>query len=165
MFCLYLILNSNQLLVFVLSLAYMAPGLCYLGVNGGEFLVFANSLLNRSRRKESNDVSEDDLPVEGRANEILSTEDSIEIDSDLKPMWWYIAGFPIWCQIASIGNENMRKKIREEGEVTSSGEDVSEDDFLIPNGREFFIAIFFVVFGFVSVIAGVASNFYAQIAQ
>ena len=150
--------------------AYVAPGLCYLAVNGGEFLMFANNLLNRGKQSKgdggSSDVTEEDLPVDGNADQVMTTYSSnpatVEIDSGAKPIWWYIAGFPIWCKIATVGRMNMTTRIQQEQEVSPSPQDVSEEDILIPNTKEFCIAIFFVIFGVVAAIAGVGSNIYAQ---
>ncbi len=80
-------------------------------------------------------------------------------------MWWYGLGFPIWCKIARLGRANMNEKIYQNA-CMSSGEEAVEghaEDILDTNGREFCIAIFFVVFGIISVIAGVGSNFYVQL--
>lgn len=148
-------------------IAYMAPGLCYLAVNGGEFLLFANNLLNKGKQPSGNsDVTEADLPVDGNANQVIITHSSnpatVEIDSGAKPIWWYIAGFPIWCKVATVGRMNMTARIQQEQEVSPSPQDVNEEDILIPNTTEFCIAICFVIFGVVAVIAGVGSNVYVQ---
>ena len=141
----------------------MAPGLCYLAVNGGEFLAFANDLLNKKRQQNGNTVTEADLPVDGNASQVISRNVEEDIFSAFKPFWWYIAGFPIWCRIASVGRTNMIDRISKEGEPSASPQDVNEDDILLTNGKEFCIAIFFVIFGVISVIAGVGSNIFAQL--
>jgi len=142
-------------------IAYMAPGLCYLGVFGGEFLTYANNLLRRRQQEGSSSITEADLPVDGDASQVMT----IQIDEGRKPVWWYIAGFPIWCYIASLGRTNMNSKISRESNMdprTAPPQDVSDEDgdVIIPNGTEFTIAIFFVIFGVVAVFAGVGSNIY-----
>jgi hypothetical protein len=144
----------------------MAPGLCYLAVNGGEFLAHANNLLTKNKHQQGSGVTQADLPVDGNANQVMSNATVVvDIESGQKPFWWYLAGFPIWCKIATVGRQNMTRRINQEGEMSSSTpqDNVSEENALVPNGREFCIAIFFVIFGLVAVIAGVGSNIYVQI--
>lgn len=143
-------------------IAYMAPGLCYLAVNGEEFLLFASELLNKKKVGGSG-VTEADLPVEGNSDNVISDRPTVEIEAGCKPIWWYIFGFPLWCSIASFGRSNMSDRINREGNNIATPQDVNEEDILIPNGREFYIAIFFVIFGFVAVIAGVGSNIFVQL--
>ncbi len=143
--------------------AYMAPGLCYIAVNGGEFLGFARELLRKKKNKSNSGVTEADLPVDGNSDREISNYSSDEIEAGCKPLWWYIFGFPLWCSIASYGESNMRDRISREGNNTVTPQDVNEEDILIPNGKEFCIAIFFVIFGVVAVIAGIGSNIYVQL--
>ena len=133
--------------------------MCYLAINGGEFLQFADNLLNKN---VGGGVTEADLPVDGNANRV------IDIKKECKPLWWYVGLFPLWCKIATVGQANMTERLSEEGDVNDtqssspSPQNVNEE-VLIPNGREFCIAILFIIFGVISVIAGVGSNLYAQI--
>mmetsp|Transcript_117 Transcript_117/g.163 ORF Transcript_117/g.163 Transcript_117/m.163 type:complete len:421 (+) Transcript_117:288-1550(+) len=144
-------------------IAYMAPGLCYLAVNGEEFLVFANQLLNKKKEGNSSGITEADLPLDGNAGQVISNNPTVEIEDGCKPLWWYIFGFPLWCSIASFGRSNMSDRISREGSDNITPQDMSEEDIMVPNGREFSIAIFFVIFGVVAVIAGVGSNLYVQL--
>ena len=134
-------------------------------------MVFASSLLNNNKRGNFRAVSEVDLPVEGDATRVMSNNNnddninnaSAEIDVLPKPIWWYLFLFPLWCKIARIGKDNMNDKIRRDGNLAVLPNDRNSDDSLVSSRREFYIAIFFVVFGVVSVIAGVGSNLYVQI--
>jgi hypothetical protein len=164
-----LLISFISLLQYILStffLAYMAPGLCYLAVNGGEFLTFANGLLKKNKPQQGSGMTEADLPVDGSAGQVIEDNPTAveqQIDAACKPIWWYLTGFPIWCRIASIGKANMMTKLSNEGMGSASPQDISEEDIMIPNGTEFTIAIFFVIFGVIAVIAGVGSNIYAQL--
>ncbi len=142
----------------------MGPGLCYLAINGSEFLVFADNLL-RKKTNIGSGVTEADLPVDGDSNRVIDANRSVEaIQSGPKPIWWYLGLFPLWCKIASVGQANMINRLNDEGaEVTSAPQDADDEDVTIPNGREFCIAIFFIIFGVIAVFAGVISNVYVQV--
>jgi hypothetical protein len=105
-------------------------------------------------------VTASDLPLAGDANKFMTSEPA-ELDSIPKPVWWYLLGFPVWTKIAHVGRTNMMKKV---DDANSAYETAAYDEnTMVPNGREFFIAIFFICFGVLSAIAGVASNMYVQL--
>ncbi len=113
-----------------------------------------------------NDLSEAELPVDGDATLVITNDTSIDIIEEMriKPIWWYICGFPLWCKIAKVGKENMTMRMKLEGDVIyDSPDDVNEVDIFLPNGRDFFIAIFFIVFGVVAQVAGLGSIFVDQV--
>ena len=139
-------------------IAYIGPGLVYLGVNGDAFLSFVTDLLGQPMNGPA--VTTSDLPLAGDASNIM-TSDIVGLDSIRKPLWWYLFGFPIWTKIANVGRMNMINKI---DDASSTYETVAYDEnTMLPNGREFCIAIFFICFGVLSAIAGVASNIYVQV--
>jgi len=139
-------------------IAYMGPGLVYLGVNGDAFLSFVAGLLKQP--ESGGVVTASDLPLAGDANKFMTSEPA-ELDSIPKPVWWYLLGFPVWTKIAHVGRTNMMKKV---DDANSAYETAAYDEnTMVPNGREFFIAIFFICFGVLSAIAGVASNMYVQL--
>lgn len=147
-------------------IAYFGPGLVYLGVNGDAFLSFAYGLLGRSVSYDESRLTAADLPIEGDAtNMILPNPDSLAMLDDMcKPIWWYILGFPLWTKIANVGMSNMRAKVNDADGValTSSNMSTFDENVMMPSNRDFFISIFFMCFGVVSAIAGVASNIYVQ---
>jgi len=158
-------------------IAYIGPGLVYLGVNGEDFL---NSILARLERwrgtKDVNNnsgsggVTEEDLPVDGDASLEIDATTSIDayerIGSGSKPLWYYLGLFPIWCAIANKGATHLKKKTDAAFAVTGvSAESAPSDHSLLlppPTKRDYSIAIFFVCFGVVSAVAGVMSNLYVQ---
>ena len=142
-------------------IAYMAPGLVYLGVNGDAFLLFANGLLSRPNTAGTG-VTTADLPVAGDASNIMSTESSTNAFYGIrKPCWWYLCGFPAWTYIAEVGRSNMNRKVNNEEVVFEAN--AYDEETMLPNSRDFCVAIFFVCFGVVTMIAGVGSNIYVQL--
>mmetsp|Transcript_17756 Transcript_17756/g.26400 ORF Transcript_17756/g.26400 Transcript_17756/m.26400 type:complete len:638 (+) Transcript_17756:154-2067(+) len=158
-------------------IAYIGPGLVYLGVNGEDFL---NAILARLERwrgtKDVNNnsgscgVTEEDLPVDGDATLEIDATTSIDayerIVSGSKPLWYYLGLFPIWCAIANKGATHLKKKTDAAFAVTGvSAETAPGDRSLLlppPTKRDYSIALFFVCFGVVSAVAGVMSNLYVQ---
>ena len=143
-----------------LSTAYIAPGICYLGVFGEDFLDIALDLLKKRHKVRKGRVSHADLPLDGNISCILSIDAYEEIASLSKPLWWYIGLFPLWCKIAKIGMDNMNDRVSGEAEITKSCDDTTVDDIMVSSGKEFSIAIFFIVFGFVAETVGLGSIFY-----
>ena len=153
-------------------ISYIGPGLLYLGVNGEDFLNKIGSWLDHWRRKKgyatsNNNVSEGDLPVEGNASlEIAQDVDKSSyesIKSGSKPLWYYLLLFPIWTAIANKGASHMRAKIAAANTVTGGGVvDESKEVLPPPSKWDFTICMFFILFGAVSLVAGVFSNVYVQ---
>jgi sodium-coupled neutral amino acid transporter 11 len=150
-------------------IAYFGPGLVYLGVNGDAFLSFAYGLLGRS--VDESCLTAADLPIEGDAtNIIMPSADSIAtLDGIRKPVWWYLLGFPLWTKIATVGMTNMRSKVdvntlfsSDTAHSSTALQKKYDENVMSPSNRDFFISIFFMCFGVISAIAGVASNIYVQ---
>ena len=139
------------------SIAYMGPGLCYLGINGEAFLEFALKLLGNPS-DDGSTVTNEDLPIAGNAANVMAPT-VVSIDDIKKPFWWYLCGFPIWTFIAKIGKKNVDAKVDPNGSYGSS----YDEDSMLPNNSDFFIAIFFVCFGLLSMVAGVGSNIFVQL--
>jgi sodium-coupled neutral amino acid transporter 11 len=133
-------------------IAYLAPGLCYLGCFGDEFLVMVNSWIGVN---DVHGTSTDELPVAGEAGNVL-----VPMETSKKPIWWYLCGFPLWCKIAKVGSNNMHQKLNNEDSWVEAD---NEDDIMVPSKKEFLIAIFFIIFGSVSLVLGIVSNIYVQL--
>lgn len=133
--------------------AYLGPGLCYLGCFGEEFMSMVNSWIGMN--DGVNGTSTDELPVAGEAGNVMVT-----LEHSRKPIWWYLCGFPLWCKIAKVGSNNMHQKLNDESSWVQSD---NENDTLVPSKRDFFVAIFFIIFGAVSLVLGVVSNVYVQL--
>lgn len=199
-------------------LAYIGPGLAYLGVHGEDFLQrLANRIvaLNNNYTNKSSStatataIAIADLPLEGDATAQLSSEssplpmvDSRQVFSKeylsvcRKPWWWWLLGMPLWVRIAREGSNGMNKRLtalNEEHHRSSSPTVVVQNDgatagthqnrttlshsplatiggsntdtsgIVEPCLVDYGFAIFFIVFGAVALVAGVASNVYVQI--
>lgn len=96
------------------SLAYITPGVLYLGVYGEEFLAYCAELLtstnNNTQTSFQNDkgiinINNLDVPIAGDGK-----LDMMKLNKIAKPYWWYMFGFPIWNSIASQGRNGLHKK-------------------------------------------------------
>jgi hypothetical protein len=156
-------------------IAYIAPGLLYLGVHGADFLDWvAGSIRGAPIRKRESD-GEVELPVVGNAAATMnagSQQDRYAIIAESrKPRWWYVVGMPLWVFVASVGERGTREFLTELGvDPASNGHDNdndgpdSEADCIVgPMRRDYYISIVFIVFGVIAAVCGVVSNVYVQI--
>jgi len=163
--------------------AYIAPGLIYLGINGTEFLQWTSSLLKNHRNKGSSratSAGDIELPVVGDAAAVMpESTDSSEPDlTGSKPWWWFVCGFPIWVGIASTGESTMRERLEQydndfqgipspsEGQASNIEGTIEEEmdkDVFTPVKKDYIMSMFFVVFGAVAAVAGLVSNIYVQV--
>ena len=142
-------------------LAYIAPGLAYIGVNGADFLHWATGSIHT---KYTGVAGEVELPVVG------DTSASLEVGVDAtmhgrKPWWWFPTGMPIWTAIASRGDTGVKLFLAElgvsESDVASA---LSEnEEVVVPVKRDYVISIIFIICGLVAAVLGIASNVYVQV--
>uniref|UniRef100_A0A7S4QR31 Amino acid transporter transmembrane domain-containing protein n=1 Tax=Ditylum brightwellii TaxID=49249 RepID=A0A7S4QR31_9STRA len=118
-------------------LAYIGPGLVYIGVNSKLFLKWSDNLISSRHRRL---------------------------------LWWYMFGFPIWCTIAeraSLGlDERLAGKKVAEIDLEESSQlstSVTEEEMAQPTTNDFLVALFFVVFGVIALVAGIGTNIYVQL--
>jgi hypothetical protein len=148
-------------------IAYIGPGLVYLGINGGDFLIYTAKMLEDKGYK-TNKTSENggiELPVVGVTGLNLQTPTpEASYPEGLKPWWWYVGGFPIWCAIASSGALGTRTFMAGvEADIGSPLQSPSEDEsdeVIGPCRRDYYISMFFIIFGVVAMVVGVATNIY-----
>jgi sodium-coupled neutral amino acid transporter 11 len=158
-------------------ISYIGPGLVFIGINGEQFLNKVGDWVERWRRakgyskcNDSGITESSDLPVEGYARlELPHDPNKVHgyerITSGPKPCWYYIGLFPIWCSVAERGATHMEQKIDAFNMPQESGNAAvgeSKDVLPVPSNWDFFVAFFFVLFGILSLVAGVVSNVYAQ---
>lgn len=139
--------------------AYIGPGLAYLGVHGERFIEYTDMLLGKKTHVDPNV----ELPVAGDANATMS-ETYGQTDYECKPFWWYLLGFPIWRAIASSGAMGMKMRLDQFEEdhpgilsTSLTGEVVG------PITRDYYMSMFFISFGVVAGLVGVASNVYVEL--
>ena len=96
------------------SLSYIAPGACYLGVHGSEFLELVSKRWSLSDFKSSGD--QDTCDEEKASYKLNSSNDTSTQKGCLCSFFdwilWYILGMPLWVAIARTG-QKMLKKHRE----------------------------------------------------
>lgn len=110
-------------------LAYVAPGLCYLGLNGDAFLDwivpkgFSGGEGGRSPTPKNATPAEMELPVVGDATAqmVMATTTNIDMTDTStrvashtkKPWWWLVTLMPIWIMIATSGSRSTRQFLSE----------------------------------------------------
>jgi sodium-coupled neutral amino acid transporter 11 len=148
-------------------IAYIGPGLVYLGVNGEEFLIYTAKMLEDRGYKTNKGGSENgqiELPVVGISGATIEVKpESPSIPHGIKPWWWYLGGFPIWCAIASTGSLGTRTflmAMEVDGGAGAPSENKDDEEVIGPCRRDYYISMFFIIFGVVAMVVGVACNIY-----
>jgi sodium-coupled neutral amino acid transporter 11 len=141
-------------------LAYIGPGLVYLGTHGDSFLAYLAGVVDDNNRKSS-PAAGGELPVAGNTNLSMQTTVST-VPTGPKPWWWYLMLMPLWVRVASSGEKGMQERLAaiEQEHGTASPTEV---ETIGPCKRDYCISIFFIVFGAVAGVAGVISNVYVQV--
>lgn len=143
------------------SVAYIAPGLIYIGLNGHEFAQWATGC---TRRGDSNIIITN-IELEGTAA------------TTTRPWWWWPTLMPLWVTIAEIGAHGCDDFLEEDhinykeetatfdesavpgpgqdGDVAEEdGEGAAQNSTIRPN---YIYSIVFIAFGVVAAVAGVVS--------
>ena len=104
-------------------IAYIAPGLVYIGMNGTNFIQWVGGTSTGNDNDNKNGV-EMELPVvRGTASisitDVYNTTNGISTSTDTttltksssccRPWYWYIIGMPIWVSIASRGETGIQQ--------------------------------------------------------
>lgn len=140
-------------------LAYIGPGLVYLGAHGEAFLEYTNGML---RQIGSSVDPATELPAEGNASATMDIVSSSSAGS--APLWWCLILMPVWRRIAAAGSSGMTVRLEQLEEespgcttAAPTGETVS------PEHGTYYLAMFMTTFGIVAVVAGVSSNIYVNL--
>lgn len=149
------------------SLAYIGPGLAYLGAHGDAFLSFLSGAIES--KEPANKPSIGDIPVEGDPTASIQVHPPPLTPQGSKPWWWWPLLMPIWVSIATTGSQGMNERMtaleQEHGPLLHP--ESEHPDYIIDlvpfRKRDAWISIFFIVFGIIALIAGIVSNIYAQI--
>jgi sodium-coupled neutral amino acid transporter 11 len=149
-------------------IAYIGPGLVYFGVNGEDFLIYTAKMLEdrgyKTNRKSSVN-GQIELPVVGVSGATMEIKPEPSYPQGNKPWWWYLGGFPVWCAIASTGASGTRTFLsgmevdRGSMSLQSASEDEREE-VIGPCRRDYYISMFFIIFGLIAMVVGVACNVY-----
>jgi solute carrier family 38 (sodium-coupled neutral amino acid transporter), member 11 len=190
--------------------AYIGPGLVYLGINGDEFLAYTARLLHphgATTKRSSSILSngrgagagEVELPVVGDATARIHTSPELTHPDQYytgsggcKPWWYWIGLFPIWTAIASsgaIGTRNFLTQLHLEHQqqdqqqqsqsasahtasasssfttaTAAAGDNGGpEQEIIGPRKRDYYVSMFFIFFGVIAAVVGVASNIYVEV--
>lgn len=155
------------------SLAYIAPGLAYLGAHGDAVLAWFAEMTG-DRNHAANNAS-GDLPVAGDASASLQLAATLSAPEGVKPWWWVPLLMPIWVNLARTGSSGMNERLTNLGlshVLLSSAEGLNGEEcvsFLtreevVPfRKRDAYFSIFFIVFGVIALVAGILSNVYVQV--
>lgn len=141
-------------------ISYIAPGMVYLGVNGDAFLEYLRKICDSKRKAHS--MGDIELPVAGQANATMQTAVVIDLEQQSKPWWWYPMLMPIWVSFASKGGSAIREKLAFEGSESFDNCD-DEVETIGPRSRDYWLSIFYIVFGVIAAVAGVVSNIYVYL--
>ena len=141
--------------------AYIGPGLIYLGCHGEAFIEYTDILLGKTPTTDPTI----ELPVAGDANAtITQTESQPPYNPQSKPWWWFVGLFPIWRAIASSGSIGMKRNLEQLEEESPGCTSVEPTgDIIRAETRSFYIAMFFIAFGAVAVLVGLISNVYVAV--
>lgn len=142
--------------------AYIGPGLIYLGVHGECFIEYTDVLLGKM--PHTNRTIE--LPVAGDANATMQDKHVTQAPytAEFKPLWWWLCLFPVWRAIASSGAVGMRCNLAQLEEESPGVTSVPPTGEIIgPVTRDYYMAMFFIVFGTVAVLVGLISNISVQL--
>ena len=139
------------------ALSYMAPGICYLGLHGNEFLAWMGQSTQSSSSAPKDGV---ELPVVGDATAEMQTPEQHALPSGSKPWWWFPTLMPVWVAIASSGAKSTADFVQALGPPPAH---VAHMESIGPRKRDFIFSIVFVVFGSVAAAMGVLTNIYVQV--
>ena len=148
-------------------LAYIAPGLAYLGMHGDDFLEYARTLLAGN----NNESLQERMGATDQYTNMESTSSDDNVwDETSKPWWWYPLLMPVWIRVATLGSKGMNERLdaleKQYGSLGSSSDDASattQTEVIYPTKGDYFLSMFFVVFGAIACVAGLVSNFVVQV--
>jgi sodium-coupled neutral amino acid transporter 11 len=149
-------------------IAYIGPGLVYFGVNGEDFLIFTAKMLEdqgyKTNRKSIENGQVEELPVAGVSGAKIEMKPEPSYPQGSKPWWWYLGGFSIWCSIASYGALGTKTFLSEmevdRGMSLQSASEDEQEEVIGPCRRDYYISMFFIIFGVIAMVVGVACNVY-----
>ena len=105
----YVMTFFNVFLCSGSCLAYIGPGLLYLGVHGGRFLELADDFFKVPKENANEQThqmaSETTSLVENSDSEGEDSQRSL--DGWHKVALWYLGGMPLWTSIAELGHKRV----------------------------------------------------------
>ena len=98
-------------------------------------------------------------PLEHTFTTELSLLKHTPIPKERKPLWWYLGAFSLWCQLAKVACIGMESRLDIEVYKPDPSDTEAAPE---PTGKDFMIAIFFIVLGILALVAGLISNIIVQ---
>ncbi len=149
------------------SLAYIGPGLAYLGAHGDALLAFLAGTIDDKNWK-GRDATTGDIPIEGDPTASMQIREHSMPLQQSKPWWWWPLLMPVWVRIATIGSHGMNERMtaleQEHGPLSLPEAEQPEPVDVVPFHKyDAFVSMFFIVFGIIALVAGILSNVYVQI--
>lgn len=148
------------------SIAYIAPGLIYLGLNGDDFLAWTARHVQSRNHKHGSENSEIELPMVGDSKATLKMAAEPTYPEGSKPLWWWFAGMPLWVAIANTGANGTTSFMSDIGYDVGRplrGPSDDGDEVIGPRKSDYIYSIVFIVFGVIAAVAGVVSNIFVQV--
>lgn len=163
-------------------IAYIAPGMVYIGVNGGHFIQWVEGKASEDIDVTDVAIKDTELPIVGDATARISSTSSLSYHASSptsvneyrqgrarRPFWWCFVGMPLWMAIAKRGERGTREYMahfdRENMTNTHANNDDTNSSINIvqPKYRDYYISIFMIQFGVLAVVCGLVSNIYVEI--
>jgi sodium-coupled neutral amino acid transporter 11 len=149
------------------SLAYIAPGLVYLGINGDSFMEYVGYVLKKGHY-DIGAMESSSPTISESAYASMDNVPSHDYASDgPKPWWWYPMLMPLWTWIATTGSQGMKQRLialeTEHGAQYLDSQDLPATETILPTKGDHYLSIFFIVFGVIAAVAGLVSNFIVQV--
>ena len=92
-------------------MAYIGPGLLYLGVHGGRFLELTDDFFGTPREdstEQENQIASETTTLIGHSHSETEGENSPrDLDGYCKTFIWYLVCMPLWCAIAKLGKDRV----------------------------------------------------------
>ena len=156
------------------ALAYIAPGMVYLGINGDAFMAWVGQRVQdkvtSSSKAPNGALGEVELPVVGDATaEMRMQSDPVAyVDGGTrKPWWWYPTLMPVWVALAAAGGSSTKTFLHDlhggSEDPHIHGPSHDNDEVIGPRKRDYFVSMILVIFGVIAMAFGVITNIYVQV--
>jgi Transmembrane amino acid transporter protein len=148
------------------AVAYIGPGMVYLGINGRDFVDWVQDRKSTSMDETAGSAigGEVELPVAGDGTAMMQMDGLDSAGSShwyrKKPWWWWPLAMPVWVAIANRGARGTNAFLADYQPPTPSSEAIL---LVLPDRGNYIVACLFIAFGVVAAVCGLISNIYVQI--
>jgi Transmembrane amino acid transporter protein len=149
------------------AVAYIGPGMVYLGINGRDFVDWVQGKTSSMDETTGTATSsgEVELPVAGDGTARMQMDDDLDSAGSShwyrkKPWWWWPLAMPVWVAIANRGARGTHAFLADYQPPSSDAIHVL---LVLPDRGNYIVACLFIAFGVVAAVCGLISNIYVQI--